>query len=145
MANINDRLMTNIYENNIDEILGSFRSPKLPGDSATREVIKLIKKGADVNYKNDLPLFHCIEENKYEMIKILIDMGADIDNKDGRLLLYSIGKNDYEITLSLFVMQSITNTGRLEKVRFVLFPNKTISGHGCRYQYQKRICPYLCM
>jgi ankyrin repeat protein len=74
---INEQLLNNIEKNNIDE------------------VIKLLNKGADINYNNGKPLDYGIDTKDYQMVKLLLDMGANMDN--GFFLSNTCENNNSEI------------------------------------------------
>lgn len=79
MANINDKLIENIDKNNIDE------------------VIKLLDKGADINYHNCLPLITSVETGSLEITKLLLDRGTDINYNHGYLLYFACKYISYDM------------------------------------------------
>jgi hypothetical protein len=88
MADINTQLCARIMENNIDE------------------VIKLIKKGADISYSNNFPLVYAVNHNHFEIIKLLIDEGTDININRGALLYAACVHNNSE-TVDLLLNEGI--------------------------------------
>jgi hypothetical protein len=89
MNEINKQLVDNIQKNNIDE------------------VIKLLNKGADVNYNNGRPLCYGIDTKDCRMIKLLLDRGAIMY---GVVLCNACDTNNSEI-VELLLKEGINYNG----------------------------------
>ena len=73
-----------------------------------RDSIKfLIKAGADVHYKNDLPLRTAVEAGNNEAVTILINEGADIHLENGKLLYYCCINGDNVDILNTLIKHGI--------------------------------------
>jgi len=93
MVNINQELCDSVMENDINE------------------VIKLINKGANLNYYNGLPLFTSIKENYYELTKLLINENANININEGSLLVTACGSGNSDI-VKLLLDNGINYNGK---------------------------------
>ena len=76
----------------------------------------LLESGADPNVKedftvgNETPIFKAVENNSYEIVKILLDYGADpsVLNKSGMNCLHIAAKNGFLEISVLLISRGLT-------------------------------------